>query len=196
MAGLIKRRKLRRKLLQWGSVWAGSLLLATCDQGPRSEELSVAQTFRLTSPAFSSNALIPPEFTCDGINHSPPMSWEAPPPETQSLVLLMEDPDAPNGTFVHWVIYDLPPDLRGLPKAIPAQPFLSQGGIQGKNDFGQYGYGGPCPPSGIHQYWFRLYAVDKLLDLPPGVAYPAVQTALKDHILAGAELMGRYDRQR
>lgn len=186
----------RRRLLQWGGAWTGSLLLTACDRSQEARGPAAVPTFGLTSPAFSAGGLIPPEFTCEGANQSPALSWETPPAATQSLVLLMEDPDTPNGTFVHWVIYDLPPQLRALPAAISAQPFLTLGGVQGKNDFGQYGYGGPCPASGIHRYWFRLYAVDKLLDLPPGVSHPAVRATLENHVLAGAELMGRYSRQR
>jgi Raf kinase inhibitor-like YbhB/YbcL family protein len=187
----------RRRLLQWLVAGLGGVLLLTaCDQTNRLDDnqIKAPQTFKLTSPAFEAEAFIPAEFTCDGADRSPALSWEAPPEATQSLALILEDPDAPGKPFVHWAIYDLPPDLRQLPAAIPNQPFLTQGGVQGKNDFGQYGYRGPCPPKGTHRYFFKLYAVDKVLDLPPGVTQAEVQTALKDHILATAELMGRYSR--
>lgn len=170
-------------------------MLAACRRREVAEPVAL-QTFQLTSPTFATNALIPAEFTCDGANQSPALSWDDPPAATQSLTLVMEDSDAPNGPFLHWLIYDLPAQLRTLPAAVPAQPFLMQGGVQGKNDFGQYGYRGPCPPGGTHRYWFRLYAVDKLLDLPPGVSHAAVRAALENHILAEAELMGRYGRSR
>ncbi len=191
----------RRRLLQWGSLWLGSMGLAACDRHSPSEAVptELAPTlpsFQFTSPAFPAEAFIPIEFTCDGADRSPALSWTAPPAKTQSLTLIVEDPDAPNGLFVHWVLYDLPVQLQNLPAAMPTQPFLSSGGIQGKNDFGAYGYRGPCPPSGTHRYWFKLYAVDKLLDLPPGVSVQAVRAALKDHALAVAQLMGRYSRQR
>lgn len=186
----------RRRLLGWGwGLMAGWLV--ACDRRTSTDnQLKAPQTFKLTSPAFEAEAFIPPEFTCDGANQSPALTWEAPPPETQSLVLLVQDPDAPNGIFIHWVIYDLPPQLRSLPAAIPNQPFLTEGGVQAKNDFGQYGYRGPCPPGGTHRYFFLLYAVDTLLDLPPGTMHTEVQEALKGHILAEAKLMGRYSRQR
>lgn len=191
----------RRRLLQ---VSIGvSLLLASCNRQPQSagnadrrdHNRSVAQ-IQLTSPAFETAAFIPAEFTCDGTDRSPELKWETAPETTQSWVLIVEDPDAPDKTFVHWVIYDLPPNLQGLAAAIPTQPFLNSGGVQGKNDFGQYGYQGPCPPSGTHQYFFRLYAVDKLLDLPPGTSAETVRAAIQGHVVAQAELMGRYSRQR
>jgi Raf kinase inhibitor-like YbhB/YbcL family protein len=196
----------RRRLLQWGSTLTGGLLIA-CDRGSRSADNIINRPhLDLSSPAFEAEAFIPVEFTCDGADHSPALSWSTPPEGTQSLTVILEDPDAPSGTFVHWVLYDLPPDLQALPAAIPAQPFLTTGGVQGKNDFDQYGYRGPCPPrdnrtdgnqtNGTHRYFFRLYALDELLDLPPGVTSTEVRTALKNHILAEAELMGRYKRQR
>lgn len=186
----------RRRLLRWLAVGFGGLLLVGCDPTNSADnKIKAPQTLKLTSSAFEAEAFIPPEFTCDGADQSPALSWDAPPEATQSLVIMLEDPDAPGGA-VHWVLYDLPPDLRQLPAAIPPQPFLSKGGVQAKNDFGQYGYRGPCPSDGTHRYFFKLYAVDKVLDLPPGVTQAEVQAALKDHILAGAELMGRYSRQR
>lgn len=188
----------RRDLLQWGGAWIGGLLLMACDRTDHSadNQLNVPQTLKLTSPAFEAEAFIPPEFTCDGADRSPALSWNGSPATTQSFALIVEDPDAPVGTFVHWVLYDLPSNLRALPSGIPTQPFLTEGGMQAKNDFGQYGYRGPCPPSGTHRYLFRLYAVDKILDLPPGVTHTEVQAALKGHVLAGGQLMGRYSRQR
>ncbi|MBF2049816.1 MAG: YbhB/YbcL family Raf kinase inhibitor-like protein [Elainella sp. C42_A2020_010] len=206
----------RRRLLEWTSVVLAGWLVA-CDQGSRSADNRTkrSQTLDLSSPAFEPEAFIPVEFTCDGADHSPALSWSAPPEGTQSFTLILDDPDAPNGTFTHWVLYDLPPDSQSLPTAIPAQPFLTTGGVQGKNDFGQYGYRGPClprssslentseenqgnqanPTNSTHRYFFRLYALDTVLDLPPGVTSTEVRTALKDHILAEAELMGRYKRQ-
>jgi Raf kinase inhibitor-like YbhB/YbcL family protein len=188
----------RRRWLQHSSLWLGGLLLGAChSKRPLADNIEGgSQTFKLTSPAFAAEAFIPVEFTCDGADRSPALSWEAPPnaASAKGLTLILVDPDAPNGPFIHWVLYDLPPDLRELAAGIPPQPFLAKG-VQGKNDFGQYGYKGPCPPNGTHRYFFRLYAVDKLLDLPPGVSGMAVQAALKGHILAKAELMGRYTRK-
>lgn len=189
----------RRRLLLWAAT-IGSLL-AACGRSNSADRSSTditqtPQTFKLTSPAFEADAFIPAEFTCDGADQSPALSWETPPSQTQSLALFVEDPDAPSGTFVHWVVYDLPTQTRSLPAAIPNQPFLTPGGVQSKNDFGQYGYRGPCPPSGTHRYFFKLYAVDIVLDLPPGTPHAKVSAALKGHILAEAELIGRYSRQR
>lgn len=188
----------RRGLLQWGGVWIGGLLLIACDRADHSadNQLDVPQTLKLTSPAFEADAFIPPEFTCDGADRSPALSWDASLAKAQSFALIVEDPDASGGAFVHWVLYDLPAQLRVLPAGVPTQPFLTEGGMQGKNNFGQYGYRGPCPPSGTHRYLFKLYAVDKILDLPPGAMPAEVQTALKGHILARGQLMGRYSRQR
>ena len=162
------------------------------------DNLPVLNTMTLASSAFSSNGVLPAKYTCDGDNLSPALSWNAPPAGARSLVLLVNDPDAspaPGKTFVHWVLYDLPPTVRQLPEKLPAQPFLKIGGMQGKNDFGQYGYGGACPPSGTHHYLFRLYALDQTLDLPPGTGKDEAIAAMKGHIVAGATLRGQYSRK-
>jgi hypothetical protein len=152
------------------------------------------KTMTLSSAAFAAEGTIPAKYTCDGENLSPALSWDAPPAGTKSLAVLVSDPDAPNKTFVHWVLYDLPPDLRQLPEGVPANPLLSEGGTHGKSDFGKFGYGGPCPPNGNHRYVFKLYALDKLLDLPPGASQAEVIKAMEGHTLAEAELIGRYRR--
>lgn len=149
---------------------------------------------KLESSAFSANGLIPSEYTCDGKNISPSLAWTEIPDGTRSLALIVDDPDAPRGTFVHWVIYNLPATLTGLPAHVTAQTDLS-GGLQGKNDFSSVGYGGPCPPSGTHRYFFKLYALDQPLSLPVGASKAQVLSAAEGHILAVAELMGRYQRQ-
>jgi hypothetical protein len=148
----------------------------------------------LSSSAFDPDGLIPAKYTCDGENRSPALSWDALPAATRGLVLLVSDPDAPGKTFIHWVLYDLPPETRQLPESIKADPILVQGGVQGKSDFGKYGYGGPCPPQGTHRYVFTLYALDTVLDLPPGAKQADVLKAIEGHILAQAELIGRYGR--
>jgi Raf kinase inhibitor-like YbhB/YbcL family protein len=156
------------------------------------------QTAKLTiaSTSFANGAAIPPLLTCDGKNRSPDLSWEGIPPNTQSLALIAEDPDAPGKTFTHWVLYDLPPKTRQLPAGLPPQPFLTTGGGHGKNDFGRYGYGGPCPKSGTHRYLFKLYALDKLLDLPAGATKAEVLEAMEGHVIAMGELMGTYSRKK
>jgi hypothetical protein len=122
------------------------------------------------------------------------LQWDQPPIQTKSLALIVEDPDAPGQTFTHWVLYDLPPDTRQLPEKISPQPFLQTGGLQGKSSFGKYGYGGPCPPSGTHRYLFKLYALDQILDLPPGTTQADLVKAMQGHVLAEAKLTGNYAR--
>ena len=148
----------------------------------------------LTSPAFADGGSIPTKYTCDGENLSPPLEWGQPPAGTQSLALIMDDPDAPSGTFVHWVYYDLPPELRGLPEGVLTDEKPSQGGANGANGVGRSGYTGPCPPSGMHRYFFRLYALGAKLDAAAGLTKDALSQAMEGHILAQAELMGVYSR--
>lgn len=191
---MVKRRSAIR---QMGGCFACiSIALAACtpqssDSSPSSSP-SVPLTMKLESSAFSANGAIPAKYTCKGENVSPALNWDAPPEKTRSLALIMDDPDAPGGTFVHWVLYDLPSNLRELSEAIDPNPILMQGGTQGKNGFRRYGYGGPCPPGGTHRYFFKLYALDTLLDLPPGASKQEVLAAMQGHVLAGAELMGKF----
>ncbi|RMG08830.1 MAG: YbhB/YbcL family Raf kinase inhibitor-like protein [Cyanobacteria bacterium J055] len=153
-------------------------------------------TMKLESTAFTPNQLIPSTYTCEGKDISPPLSWSEPPEGTKSFALIVDDPDAPGRTFVHWVLYNLPPTTRQLPEGLSHQPELSLGGIQGKNDFDRYGYGGPCPPSGTHRYYFKLYALDTELDLALGVTKPQLLKEIEGHVLAEAELIGHYSRKR
>ncbi|HEY9610758.1 YbhB/YbcL family Raf kinase inhibitor-like protein [Allocoleopsis sp.] len=154
----------------------------------------VGKMMKLESTAFTANEMIPFLYTCDGQDISPELRWDAPPTGTQSLALIVDDPDAPSGIFVHWVLYDLPPETRQLPQAVAATPTLLNGGTQGKNDFGKLGYGGPCPPSGVHRYFFKLYALDRELGLKSGATKAQLEAAIDGHILAAAELIGRYAR--
>ena len=151
--------------------------------------------FVLTSKAFDNDGNIPKTFTCDGTDVSPALAWNDPPPGTKSLALISDDPDAPMGTWVHWVAFDIPAGTRELPEGVAKTADLPAGGRQGRTDFGRIGYGGPCPPPGKpHRYYFRLYALDTQLNLKPGSTKPDVEKAMKGHILAQAELMGRYGR--
>ena len=152
--------------------------------------------FLLTCPAFTEGAAIPAVYTCEGRDVSPPLAWTEPPPGTKSFVLISDDPDAPGKTWVHWVVYDLPAAERGLPEAYPPDDERPDGTRQGMTDFGRTGYGGPCPPSGTHRYYFKLYALDAPLGLPAGVAKPQVEAAMRGHVLAQAALMGTYRRAR
>lgn len=153
--------------------------------------------FVLTSTAFKEGEAIPTQFTCDGTNISPPLSWSGVPDGTQSLALLVNDPDAPSGTFTHWVLFDLTADSEGLPENRPNDQVLENGARQGTNDFGSIGYGGPCPPTGhgSHRYFFRLYALDAELTLNKSATGEDFLAAVKDHIIAETHLMGNYERQ-
>ena len=148
----------------------------------------------ITSPAFTDGGAIPSRYTCEGQDSSPPLSWTAPPAGTNSLALISDDPDAPGKTWVHWVLYNLPPSARTLPEAFPPDEERPDGTRQGTTDFGRVGYGGPCPPSGTHRYFFKLYALNVLLSLPPGATKPQFEAAIKGHLLAEAQLMGTYRR--
>jgi Raf kinase inhibitor-like YbhB/YbcL family protein len=135
------------------------------------------------------------KYTCDGPDVSLPLAWSDPPEGTQSVALIADDPDAPGGTWVHWVLYDLPAESRDLPEGVPHDKTLPNGSKQGRNDFGRVGYGGPCPPPGRpHRYFFTLYAVDLKLGLAPGATKAQLVKTLKDHTLGEAQWMGRYGR--
>jgi len=152
-------------------------------------------SFQFATTAFSAGGAIPKKFTCDGPDVSPKLTWNEPPAGTQSLAVIMDDPDAPRGTWVHWVLYDLPAGTRELSEDMPKQERLADGARQGRNDFGKIGYGGPCPPPGKpHRYFFKFYALDAKLNLKAGATKADVERAMQSHILAQAELMGRYSR--
>ncbi len=148
----------------------------------------------MTSPVFEEGAAIPGKYTCDGVNVSPPLSWTSVPEGAESLALIFDDPDAPFRTWVHWVIFNLPVDSGGLPENVPPDEKLKNGAKQGTNDFRRIGYGGPCPPGGTHRYFFKLYALDKILDLDAGANKKQLIKAIKGHILAESQLVGRYTR--
>jgi Raf kinase inhibitor-like YbhB/YbcL family protein len=151
--------------------------------------------FTVSSSAFKQGAEIPKQYTCEGQDVSPDLSWSGAPAGTKSFALIADDPDAPVGTWVHWVAYDLPGDSSGLPRGVPASDTLSGGGKQGVNDFRKTGYGGPCPPPGRpHRYFFKLYALDAPTNLKPRAAKAEVLRAIEGHVLAQAELMGTYKR--
>jgi Raf kinase inhibitor-like YbhB/YbcL family protein len=154
-----------------------------------------AMTFTLSSTAFQSGAEIPKRHTCDSTDLSPALSWHGAPKEAKSFALIADDPDAPVGTWVHWVLYDLPGDTTQLPQGLPAQETLAGGAKHGVNDFRRVGYGGPCPPPGKpHRYFFRLYALDAPTNLTPRASKADVLRAIEGHVLAQAELMGTYKR--
>jgi Raf kinase inhibitor-like YbhB/YbcL family protein len=152
-------------------------------------------SIKLTSTAFAAEATIPKEHTGDGVDQSPPLRWSEPPPQTQSLALICDDPDAPRGTWVHWVLFNLPAQVRELEQGVPTTDSVANGAKQGKNDFGNVGYGGPAPPKGKpHRYFFKVYALDVTLNLPAGATKAQLEVAMKGHILAEGQLMGKYAR--
>lgn len=154
-----------------------------------------AMSIELTSAAFQKATTIPKPYTGDGGDKSPPLRWSEPPSATRSLALICEDPDAPRGTWVHWVVFNLPGQTRELAEGTPTTETLPSGAKQGKNDFGNVGYGGPAPPKGkAHHYFFKLYALDTTVDLAPGATKAQLEVAMRGHILAEGQLVGIYER--
>ncbi len=149
----------------------------------------------LKSAAFQPGEMIPAKYTCDGPDVSPPLSWSDPPAGTKSFALISDDPDAPVGTWVHWVIWNIPATARLLGANLPKEESLPNGASQGTTDFRRIGYGGPCPPSGTHRYFFKLYALDSTLNLAASTTKKDLEKAMQGHILAQAELMGKYRRR-
>ena len=167
------------------SVWPNGEMFA--------QEKGGAMSLQISGTAFSAGEAIPKKFTCDGPDVSPQLKWNDSPANTQSIALIMDDPDAPAGTWVHWVIYDLSANTRELPEGVAKQEQLPSGARQGRNDFGKIGYGGPCPPPGKpHRYFFKLYGLDVKLNLKAGATKADVERAMKGHILAQTELIGKY----
>ena len=149
--------------------------------------------FILSSPAFADGGAIPSKYTCAGDDISPELVWENPPDATRSFALVCDDPDAPGATWVHWVIWGIPPALRNLPEGVPLDPVLDTGASQGITDFRRLGYGGPCPPGGkSHRYFFKLYALDAAIQLPPGSTREELLEAMEDHVLAEVHLVGTF----
>ena len=148
----------------------------------------------IKSPAFENNGIIPKQYSCDGINISPPLSWSNIPEGAKSLALILDDPDAPTGTWVHWIIYNMPPASKGLQEGVIPIQEMAHETKQGINDFKKIGYGGPCPPSGTHRYFFKLYALDTKLTLKSGATKKQLENAIKGHIILQGELIGKYKK--
>lgn len=152
-------------------------------------------TFSISSSDFQNGAEIPKKFTCDGADSSPELSWTDPPKGTHSLALIADDPDAPGGVFTHWVLFNLPEDTRNLSANVSKVDELPNGARQGRNGFRKLGYGGPCPPPGKpHRYFFKLYALDRKVDLKPGATREDLERAIQGHTVGTAEIMGKYSR--
>lgn len=165
-------------LLVWGAL-------------PALAQIEPEMLMNLSSREFITGGMIPAEYTCDGRNASPPLKIDRVPEAAKSLALIVTDEDAPGGTFTHWLAWNIDPKrTEFLKDTVPPEA------IQGKNDFGKTGYGGPCPPSGVHRYYFRIYALDKTLDLSSGATRNQVEKAMKGHVLMQAELMGKYMREK
>lgn len=149
---------------------------------------------KISSAAFSEGDFIPKKYTCDGENISPPLNWSGHPEQCRSLALIFEDPDAPSKTWIHWVLYQIPPAKSSLKEGLPARIELEEGMKQGTNDFRKAGYGGPCPPGGTHRYYMKLYALDTEANFKPGLTARELMEKIEAHIIEKAELMGRYHR--
>lgn len=177
-----------------------AMMLASCAASARmTPDTTIMETtteasmsIQLTSDAFTNEKPIPAQYTCTGGDISPSLTWGEPPAGTQSFALIMDDPDAPMGTWVHWVLFNIPASARGLAEAVPSQAQLSDGSLHGRNSNGNLGYNGPCPPSGTHRYFFKLYALGEMLGLSSGADKGELLKAMEGHILAQGELMGTF----
>ena len=149
---------------------------------------------KIISNAFNEGEMIPEKYTCDDADVSPQLEWSSVPEGTKSFAIICDDPDAPAGTWVHWIIFNIPGNVKELSENIAPLDILTNGSKQGRNDFGKIGYGGPCPPGGIHRYYFKIYALDDILELNPGIRKAELLRAMEGHILSEAQLMGRYKR--
>ena len=183
------------------AITAAALVGLACSQEdpepiPEPEVTETTMTMEITSSAFTQGSSIPAQYSCDSDDISPKLSWSGVPEGTQSIAVIMDDPDAPGGTWVHRVIYGISPDDDGLPEGVPPSDTLEGGAMQGKNDFGKTGYGGPCPPrGGPHRYFFKLYALDAEPKLGPGATKADLLREMNGSILAQGELMGTYTRR-
>ena len=153
-----------------------------------------AGKMQITSSAFTEGSMIPEKYTCDGQDISPPLEWKIAPVGTKSFTLISDDPDAPVGTWVHWVAYNIPSNTTKLDENVKPEKEFKNGMRQGSNSWPKIGYGGPCPPSGTHRYYFKLYALDVVLDIKPGATKEQVLQLMKGHVIAEAQLMGKYKR--
>jgi Raf kinase inhibitor-like YbhB/YbcL family protein len=182
----------KRLLSLAAAVAAAAFLFSSCGSAEPAAAPDEA-VMTVTSPAFTNGGAIPVKYTCDGEDISPALSWSGAPSGTLSSAIVMDDPDAPGGTFTHWLVYDIPAVIHGLPEAAPAMPEFETGMKQGNNGFGKTGYGGPCPPKGSsHHYVFTVYALDITIDLPAGASKSQVLAAIEGHILGRGQLTGTF----
>ena len=181
-----------------GSIFSvGVPLLLFSSSSGHADDPAPKATLTITSPGFPAEGMIPAKYTCAGANVSPPLSWTGVPAGTRTLALICDDPDAPGGTWVHWVIFNLPVTASTLVEKIDTVPTLPNATRQGVNDFGKIGYGGPCPPPGKpHHYFFKLYALDARLSLKAGATKKDLLQAMDGHVVAEGFLMGKYQRKK
>jgi Raf kinase inhibitor-like YbhB/YbcL family protein len=179
---------------------AATIIIACCTLASRSRAFAInaggrSMSLTISSSAFTNGGTIAKKFTCDGADVSPPLTWTDPPAGTKAFALLVDDPDAPVGNWNHWVIWNLPANLRSLPEGVSKTTHLPDGSEQGQNDFHKPGYNGPCPPAGKpHRYFFKLFALDTKVSLKSEAGKPELEAAMKGHTQATAELMGTYKR--
>ncbi len=177
-------------------VFLGGYFPVSNDLQIKKKETEKKMELKLFSDAFKDGEFIPLKYTCDGVNISPPLKWEHPPKDTKSFALICDDPDAPAGDWVHWVVYNIPSAARELTENASGQKHLPHNSIEGLNDYRKTNYSGPCPPSGTHRYFFKLYALDILLNLKQGADKKELLDIMEGHILALTELVGKYQRKR
>ena len=172
------------------------LVILVCSGQSKNQTIKIrrGEKMEIKSSAFKEGMIIPKKYTCDNMDISPPLEWSEVPDGTKTFALICDDPDAPMGTWVHWVLFNLPGNILELSENTPKLEVLKNGARQGGNDFGKIGYGGPCPPGGTHRYYFKIYALDKELDSKPGITKKELLKAIEGHILAEGQLMGRYKR--
>ena len=193
MKVLLRTAYIRQMLAVMAALSFTIMSFASCESKQPMEE--VRMELQISSSAFEEGGRIPAKYSCQGEDVLPPLRWDEPPGGTQSFVLIMDDPDAPSNIFTHWVLFNIPSATRQLPEAIPSTTQLSDGSSQGKNDFGEVGYGGPCPPPGRpHQYRFTLYGLDQMLELKAGASKKQVLEAMEGHLLGQGQLTGSFQR--
>ena len=184
---MMQRRSTR---IRRGRALLGAVVLCIAQRLP-----ARAEGFTISSPAFPANGRIPKKYTCDRANISPPLRWNGAPPGTKSFAVIAEDPEVPVGSWAFWVLYDLPAEATGVRQGVPPTETLPGGAKQGLNEFGGFGYRGPCPPPGhAHQYWFRVYALDAPTKLQPRATKAELYRVIRRHVLRVAEVMGSYER--
>jgi Raf kinase inhibitor-like YbhB/YbcL family protein len=173
---------------------AGGVISPACAKDQLNTSGKGGKTMEIKSSSFNHEGMIPAKYTCDGQNISPPLSWSGAPEKAKSFALICDDPDAPAGIWVHWIFFDMPASVNSLPEKVAKQEEIEGLGKNGKNTSGRWGYDGPCPPGGTHRYYFKLYALDTVLNLKAGLTKEELLSAMKGHILAEAQVMGKYKR--